>query len=400
LSASLKGLVGITVAGVALAALVALAILAGLPGMAEAQEVEAQVTGAASMEAEQNTTTTTTTTTTTSYEKGAPAVWQPAPEPSTTRLVVEPGESLWSISEEHLGPGATPEQTAYEVNRIFELNRERIGEDPNLIFPAQEFVLVSPAPYATAPAIPNEPAVSEQPTVTAQLAPTPIVVESEGVSDPPVAENVAAEDGVSEGVIPTPQTPDSTDEQAENASAESVPAESVPSTTAAGGIAGSLLEVYDNIKVERRLLGIGILALTLIVAILMALRLPMRRNVEDPAAWGTPQDYYENYARPEPTLEASSETSPETSLETARKPEGEPSSSPASGAPPEEPTGGPATSTSGTNNPNTTSSPTGETEGALPVGAASAAAAARSRERLMRARHLRSIRQRRSPTSW
>jgi len=371
LSASLKGLVGISVAGVALAALVAFAILAGLPGMAESQEVKARDTGAASMEAEQNITTTT--------------------DEKTTRLVVEPGDSLWSISEEYIGSGAQPEQTAYTVDRIFELNRERIGGDPNLIFPGQELVLVSPAPSATAPAMPEEPAVSEEPTATAQLAPKPIVVESEGVSDSPVAENVAAEDGVSEEAIPTPQTPISTDEQPENAPAESVPVESVPTTTAAGGVAGSLLEVYDNIKGERRLLGIGILALTLIVAILMVMRLPMRRNVEDPAAWGIPQDYYENYARPEAPREAS----PETSTETARRPEGEPSSSPAPEAPPEEPTREPSTSTSGT----TANIPTGETEGDLPVGAAPAASA-RSQERLRRARHLRRISQRRSPTSW
>ena len=397
MSTSLKGLVWIVVAGVALS----LAILAGLPGMAEAQEVETQTLGTASTEAEQNTTT--------DDEKGAPAAWRPAPESSTTRLVVEPGDSLWSISEEHIGPGATPKQIAYEVERTFDLNRERIGGNPNLIFPGQEFVLLPPASDTAAAAVSQDP-------VAAQQAPKPIVVQSEGVSDSPVAEHAVSQEAVpengasggavSEDAVPAPPTRGQTDEQAENASAEnasaeSVPDESVPSTTAAaGGIAGSLLEVYDNIKVERRLLGIGILALTLIVAILMALRLPMRRNVEGPAAWGIPQDYYENYARPEAPLEASSETSPETSHETARKPEGEPSSSPASVAPPEEPTGGPATSTSGTNNTNTSSSPTGETEGALPVGAVSAAEAARSRERLRRARYLRSIRQRQSPPSW
>ena len=137
MSTRLKELVGIVVAEVVLAALVALAalaILAGLPGIAQAQEeAEAQDTGTTSVEATQNTTTTTN-------EKGAPAAWRPAPEPSTTTpLVVEPGDSLWSISEEHIGPGATPEQIAYEVERIFELNRERIGENPNLIFPGQEF---------------------------------------------------------------------------------------------------------------------------------------------------------------------------------------------------------------------------------------------------------------------
>jgi hypothetical protein len=381
LSTSLKGLVWIVVAGVALS----LAILAGLPGMAEAQEVETQTLGTAFTEAEQNTTT--------DNEKGAPAAWRSAPESSTTRLVVEPGDSLWSISEEHIGPGATPKQIAYEVERTFDLNRERIGEDPNLIFPGQEFVLLPPASdtAATAP-------VSQEPAA-AQRAPKPIVVQSEGVSDSPVAEHAVSEEAVpengasggavSEDAVTAPPTKGQTDEQAENASAESVPAESMSSTTAAGGVAGSLLEVYDNIKVERRLLGIGILALTLIVAILMAWRLPMRRNVEDPAAWGIPQDYYENYARPEAPRE--------TSTETARRPEGEPSSSPAPEAPPEEPTREPSTSTSGTT---TSSSPTGETEGALPVGAAPADASARSRERLRRAHHLRRISQRRSPTSW
>jgi LysM repeat protein len=383
LSTSLKGLVGIVVAGVALS----LAILAGLPGMAEAQEVETQTLGTASTEAEQNTTT--------DDEKGAPAAWRPAPESSTTRLVVEPGDSLWSISEEHIGPGATPKQIAYEVERTFDLNRERIGGNPNLIFPGQEFVLLPPASdtAATAP-------VSQEPAA-AQQAPKPIVVQSEGVSDSPVAERAVSQEAVPENgasggavyedAVPAPPTRGQTDEQAENASAESVPAESVPSTTAAGGITGSLLEAYDNIEVERRLLGIGILALTLIVAILMAWRLPMRRNVEDPAAWGISHDYYENYARPEATLKAS----PETSTETARRPEGETSSS--TSGPPEEPTRWSSTSTSGTT---TSSSPTGETEGALPVDTAPADASARSRERLRRARHLRRIRQRRSPTSW
>jgi hypothetical protein len=293
LSTSLKGLVWIMVAGVALS----LAILAWLPGMAEAQEVETQTLGTASTEAEQNTTT--------DNEKGAPAAWRPAPESSTTRLVVEPGDSLWSISEEHVGPGATPKQIAYEFERTFDLNRGRIGEDPNLIFPGQELVLLPPASdtAATSP-------VSQEPAA-AQQAPNPIVVQPEGVSDSPVAEPAVSEEAVpengaseeavpengasggavSEDAVTAPPTKGQTEEQAENASAESVPAGSVPSTTAAGGITGSLLKAYDNIEVERRLLGIGILALTLIVAILMAWRLPMRRNVEDRAAWGIPQDY-------------------------------------------------------------------------------------------------------------
>jgi hypothetical protein len=226
-----------------------------------------------------------------------------------------------------------------------------------------------------------EPAVAQQ-------APKPIVAESEGVSNSPVAEEAVPENGVSEGAvsedaIPTSLSRDQTDEQAENAPAESAPAESVPATTAVGGVAGSLLEAYDNFRVERRLLGIGILALTLIVAILMAWRMPMRRNVEDPMAWGIPQEYYENYAPPK--------ASPEASPESAKGLEDE-TSSPASGAP-EEPTLEP--STNGSSTTSSSSSPSMETEGAMPEEAmpkgAPAAGSARGQERLRRGRHLRRI---------
>jgi hypothetical protein len=385
----LKGHVGIVVAGVVLAVLAALSILAVLPGMAEAQEeAEAQedMGPTASVEAEQNSTT--------DYEKGASA---------TTRLVVEPGDSLWSISEEHIGPGATPEQVAYEVERIFELNRDQIGENPNLIFPGQEFFLVSAAPGGAAQAPEQPVAVAEQ-----QQAPTPIVVGSEGVSDSPAAENAAIEDvvpedGVSEGAVSEDAIPaaaptrDQTDEQAESAptesvtaesaSAESTPAESTPATTARS-IGDSVLEALNNLKGERRLLGVGILALTLIVALLMAWRLPMRRNVEDPQAWGIPQQqYYENYA----PAEAPRQAPPET----ARGPEGEPNgaangaaSGAASGPPPEEATPEPSVSSN-----STSPAANGAEEDDV-------AASSPDRERLRRIRHLRRISQRHSPSGW
>jgi hypothetical protein len=393
----LKGHVGIVIAGVVLAVLAALSILAVLPGVAEAQEeAEAQedMGPTASVEAEQNSTT--------DDEKGASA---------TTRLVVEPGDSLWSISEEHIGPGATPEQIAYEVERIFELNRDQIGENPNLIFPGQEFFLVSAAPGGAA-AAPEQPvAVAEQ-----QQAPEPIVVESEGVSDSPAAENAAIEsvvpeDDVSEGAVSEDAIPvatpsrDQTDEQAESAPAESAPAESAPAesapaesvtaesaapATTAGSIGDSVLEAYNNLKGERRLLGVGILALTLIVALLMAWRLPMRRNVEDPQAWGIPQQqYYENYA----PAEAPRQAPPET----ARGPEGEPNgaaSGAASGPPPEESQREPSVNSNGTS-----PAANGAEEDVVAEGTA-VAASSPDRERLRRIRHLRRISQRRSPSEW
>jgi LysM domain len=58
-------------------------------------------------------------------------------------VVVRPGDSLWSISEQRLGPEATPQQIDREVERLWALNRERIGADPNLILPGQKLSLPS-----------------------------------------------------------------------------------------------------------------------------------------------------------------------------------------------------------------------------------------------------------------
>jgi len=59
---------------------------------------------------------------------------------SAERIVVSPGDSLWSISTERLSPSATPQQIANTVERIYALNRNRIS-DPNLIFPGQKLLL-------------------------------------------------------------------------------------------------------------------------------------------------------------------------------------------------------------------------------------------------------------------
>jgi hypothetical protein len=48
--------------------------------------------------------------------------------------VVQPGESLWSIATKLLGPSASPAQIAREVNRLWELNKDRIGTgNPDLL---------------------------------------------------------------------------------------------------------------------------------------------------------------------------------------------------------------------------------------------------------------------------
>jgi hypothetical protein len=49
-------------------------------------------------------------------------------------LVVQPGDSLWSIAKRLLGPGASPAEIARKVSRLWELNAARIGTGrPDLI---------------------------------------------------------------------------------------------------------------------------------------------------------------------------------------------------------------------------------------------------------------------------
>src|SRR5829696_6134151 len=60
---------------------------------------------------------------------------------TTHYVVVAPGDSLWSISKGRLGPNATGPQIAKGVERIYALNRDLIGADPNVIFAGQRFAL-------------------------------------------------------------------------------------------------------------------------------------------------------------------------------------------------------------------------------------------------------------------
>jgi hypothetical protein len=63
-------------------------------------------------------------------------VSQPAARSATTARfrVVRPGESLWSIAADLLGPGASATTIAHQVQRLWKLNRDAIGSgDPNVL---------------------------------------------------------------------------------------------------------------------------------------------------------------------------------------------------------------------------------------------------------------------------
>ena len=113
---------------------------------------------------------------------------RPAPEQSAaaaTSRVVEPGDTIWSISRARLGSGAPPEQVSKEVERIVELNRDRI-RDPDLITPGQELSLVPVETTKLAGVVvnrtPPEPVAAAQPL--AETKPAASVV-AEPVTLPP-----------------------------------------------------------------------------------------------------------------------------------------------------------------------------------------------------------------------
>jgi LysM domain len=62
---------------------------------------------------------------------------------ATERVVVAPGDSLWSISAQWLGPDSTTQQIADGVDRIYTLNQNQIGSSLNLIFAGQILLLPS-----------------------------------------------------------------------------------------------------------------------------------------------------------------------------------------------------------------------------------------------------------------
>src|ERR687894_378617 len=72
-------------------------------------------------------------------DESAPS--ESTPSEGTPSVVVRPGDSLWSISEERLGPDASPRRVMRGAERIHALNRERIGADPALVLAGQELTI-------------------------------------------------------------------------------------------------------------------------------------------------------------------------------------------------------------------------------------------------------------------
>lgn len=218
---------------------------------------------------------------------------------ASDRVVVSPGDSLWSISESRLGKSATLPRIAAGVDQIYLLNREQIGADPDLISPGQELVL--PPSLKTEPrkvnrtAGPNaaqgetgaEEARAEVPadpgatgTKTAKAKPdaadkaTPKVTLPDAAQAAPApAARVLTSDGPSRSPV-----------------ASFLRSLSSPVASGASSTASALAGYYADIREDangRWLLGLATIALGLLAASLVARKLfaETKRNVSDAEAW-------------------------------------------------------------------------------------------------------------------
>ncbi len=254
----------------------------------------------------------------------------PTEDRSAPSVVVRPGDSLWSISEGRLGPNASPQRVADAAERIHALNRGRIGADPDLIFVGQELSL--------------PPALSEGPTgasaarksaQAAEVTPRDRVAKgttgTTGKAPKPVPRTVAGGAGAKGGEAPETAARQEAQQEAEpvglpalqdEAAAAPVPAvRAVASNgsptspvasllravraevaSAASALAESFFAVAADARADgRRLLGLGVLALTLLVAALVAWKMPMRRTTRgDAERWGTSSGYYGYYGEAPP----------------------------------------------------------------------------------------------------
>ena len=329
------------VIGAVVALCAALALFLLTPGIAQAQSLDNEDAALASRA--QGSTNDTQITQVKEDDAGVAAMSPQQPqamqqqpayyEPAEVR-VVRPGDTLWSISEQRLQPNPTPEQIMNEVERIYELNRSQIGDNPNLIFAGQQFLLPAlyretapaapvpsgggPAPSTTTPATTVVPpsAATEQvrgSAVAPEELPSTTVVpaqqQQQQAAAPEPNTSLGNEQGLSSSDQPTTNPNEEEEEQSQSATeaneqprivppwpaAQQTPSEQQP-TSVADSIAQFFKEFYENSVAERRVLGLGVIALTLGAAVLMLWRLPMKRNVGDPMGWRIPRGgyYYED----------------------------------------------------------------------------------------------------------
>lgn len=71
--------------------------------------------------------------TTTAAETSPPTKPSPGVRSGQATHTIQSGESLWTIASDLLGPDATDAEIAAETGRLYRLNRDRIGPDPDIL---------------------------------------------------------------------------------------------------------------------------------------------------------------------------------------------------------------------------------------------------------------------------
>ena len=226
----------------------------------------------------------------------------------TERVVVVPGDSLWSISSEQLGPNATPQQIAIAVERIYALNRNQIGGDPNLIFAGQKLSLPPIGEPSTAEASTRATSAREaikpakaspsgraakRGTNPASRTPVAKADTKSGKAHDAAAEPASLPDAAAPAAVPAVRSLTSKDSSRS-------PLESFASAarSAVSSAESAVVGIFPNDNyAKRKLLGLSIMAFSLLIGALMAWKLPMRRNIGRSEAWGIPTGYYGGYAR-------------------------------------------------------------------------------------------------------
>lgn len=205
------------------------------------------------------------------------------------RVVVSPGDTLWTIAEEHLGPKATPPQIAGMLEQIYALNRDRIGPDPNLIVVGQELSLPAPAGASSAESAGAAAQVEHKVEHTIKET----AKEKGEPADQPVQQVLLPKVPASAAVPAVGSL--ATDSSAVASFAESMSSAVMSAvtavvTSASAALAGALAEVHTTAN-GRLMLGWGIIAFTLLTAALLAWKLPMKRSVGNSEVW----DYYPDF---------------------------------------------------------------------------------------------------------
>jgi LysM domain-containing protein len=228
-----------------------------------------------------------------------------------SHAVVRPGDSLWTISEERLGPDATPQRIANGVEQIYELNRERIGADPALIIVGQELLVPqamserptgAPAAHGSSEAGPRD-RVAEGTTAKGKKPAARKVAHGAALGGGTPETLVRRSDGtVSLPVLPDEAPAAPIAAVMVSASNEALPTSAAPVLRIVGAGFASAASALDEISFggsadtpeeSRRSVGLVIIALTLVVAVLMAWKLPMRRTtLGDASRWGIAASYY------------------------------------------------------------------------------------------------------------